>query len=117
MKKSIVSLMAAATLFAAAAPVFADDNYELKAEYVDENGNATEVYYEAQNSEWTGEEPVKGDVYTVKLEVGTVVDIPWVNNKVTLPDGTVVERPVVATSTELATKEASKALPKASAVK
>lgn len=43
MKKSIVSLMAAATLFAAAAPVFADDNYELKAEYVDENGNATEV--------------------------------------------------------------------------
>ena len=43
MKKSIVSLMAATTLFAAAAPVFADDNYELKAEYVDENGNATEV--------------------------------------------------------------------------
>ncbi|MGQ9412278.1 hypothetical protein [Streptococcus pluranimalium] len=43
MKKSIVSLMVAATLFAAAAPVFADDNYELKAEYVDENGNATEV--------------------------------------------------------------------------
>ena len=43
MKKSIVSLMAAVTLFAAAAPVFADDNYELKAEYVDENGNATEV--------------------------------------------------------------------------
>ncbi|WP_367783612.1 hypothetical protein AB1395_01300 [Streptococcus pluranimalium] len=37
MKKSIVSLMAAVT------PVFADDNYELKAEYVDENGNATEV--------------------------------------------------------------------------
>lgn len=151
MRKSIVSLMAAATLFAAAAPVFADDNYELKAEYVDENGNATEVYYEAQNSEWTGEEPVKGDVYTVKLEDGTVVDIPWVNNKVTLPDGTVVERPAVATAEETtateaakteetavasdvatadasgkkeakavkaaATKEASKALPKTSAVK
>lgn len=133
MKKSIVSLMAAATLFAAAAPVFADDNYELKAEYVDENGNATEVYYEAQNSEWTGEEPVKSDVYTVKLEDGTVVDIPWVNNKVTLPDGTVIERPAVATAEETtadtsgkkeakavkaaATKEASKALPKTSAVK
>ena len=128
MRKSIVSLMAAATLFAAAAPVFADDNYELKAEYVDENGNATEVYYEAQNSEWTGEEPVKGDVYTVKLEDGTVVDIPWVNNKVTLPDGTVVERPAVATADAsgkkeakavkaAATKEASKALPKTSAVK
>ncbi|HEM6116605.1 hypothetical protein [Streptococcus pluranimalium] len=43
MKKSIVSLMAAVTLFVAVAPVFADDNYELKAEYVDENGNATEV--------------------------------------------------------------------------
>lgn len=43
MKKSIVSLMAAVTLFAAVAPVFADDNYEFKAEYVDENGNATEV--------------------------------------------------------------------------
>ncbi|MXQ49238.1 hypothetical protein GRB29_07605 [Streptococcus pneumoniae] len=100
MKKSIVSLMAAATLFAAVAPVFADDNYELKAEYVDENGNATEVYYEAQNSEWTGEEPVKGDVYTVKLEDGTVVDIPWVNNKVTLPDGTVVERPATEAATE-----------------
>lgn len=142
MKKSIVSLMAAATLFAAVAPVFADDNYELKAEYVDENGNATEVYYEAQNSEWTGEEPVKGDVYTVKLEDGTVVDIPWVNNKVTLPDGTVVERPATEAATETsavasdavatkdasgkkeakavkaaATKEASKALPKTSAVK
>ncbi|WP_438478519.1 LPKTxAVK-anchored surface protein [Streptococcus pluranimalium] len=128
MKKSIISLMAAATLFAAAAPVFADDNYELKAEYVDENGNATEVYYEAQNSEWTGEEPVKGDVYTVKLEDGTVVDIPWVNNKVTLPDGTVVERPAVATADgsgkkeaqavkAAATIEASKALPKTSAVK
>lgn len=125
--------MAAATLFAAAAPVFADDNYELKAEYVDENGNATEVYYEAQNSEWTGEEPVKGDVYIVKLEDGTVVDIPWVNNKVTLPDGTVIERPAVATAEETtadtsgkkeakavkaaATIEASKALPKTSAVK
>lgn len=125
--------MAAATLFAAAAPVFADDNYELKAKYVDENGNATEVYYEAQNSEWTGEEPVKGDVYIVKLEDGTVVDIPWVNNKVTLPDGTVIERPAVATAEETtadtsgkkeakavkaaATKEASKALPKTSAVK
>ncbi|WP_438836059.1 hypothetical protein [Streptococcus pluranimalium] len=139
MKKSIISLMAAATLFAAAAPVFADDNYELKAEYVDENGNATEVYYEAQNSEWTGEEPVKGDVYTVKLEDGTVVDIPWVKNKVTLPDGTVVERPAVATAEEttateaatadalgkkeakavkaVATKEASKSLPKTSAAK
>ncbi|WP_438468152.1 LPKTxAVK-anchored surface protein [Streptococcus pluranimalium] len=128
MKKSIISLMAAATLFAAAAPVFADDNYELKAEYVDENGNATEVYYEAQNSEWTGEEPVKGDVYIVKLEDGTVVDIPWVNNKVTLPDGTVIERPAVATADgsgkkeakavkAAATKEASKALPKTSAVK
>ncbi|WP_218653968.1 hypothetical protein [Streptococcus pluranimalium] len=43
MKKSIVSLMAAVTLFVAVGPVFADDNYELKAEYVDENGNATEV--------------------------------------------------------------------------
>lgn len=43
MKKSIVSLMAAATLFVAVSLIFADDNYELKAEYVDENGNATEV--------------------------------------------------------------------------
>ncbi|AXJ12224.1 hypothetical protein [Streptococcus pluranimalium] len=43
MKKSIVSLMAAVTLFVAVGPVFADDNYEVKAEYVDENGNATEV--------------------------------------------------------------------------
>ncbi|MFZ7332869.1 LPKTxAVK-anchored surface protein [Streptococcus pluranimalium] len=39
------------------------------------------------------------------------------NNKVTLSDGIVVERPAVATSTEAATKEASKALPKTSAVK
>lgn len=55
------------------------------------------------------------------------------NNKVTLPDGTVIERPAVATAEETTadtsgkkeaqavkaavTKEASKALPKTSAVK
>lgn len=152
MKKSILSL-ALAGLLVAPATVFATGSFsdtskpltaeEAKKAADDQAAKEKEAKLKAdlkkgiKASEFVGaSEATSGDVYKYDNN-GVIIEIPWVNNKVTLPNGTVIERPEAPEAPEAPkaedkkaeekkeaktvkpaeTKKAEKALPKTSAAK